>query len=81
MARNDGYPTQAGKAPTLPSGDRTEPSDVATVTTPEVACEGAPGEDAHPLVFMTFGTERELVCPYCSRSFRLAEGVAPGPLH
>lgn len=80
MARQDGNPSQAG-TPAIPSRDRTEPSDVATVTTPEVACEGVPGDESHPMVFLTFGSEREAVCPYCSRRFRLSDAELPGPLH
>lgn len=66
--------------PLTPSGDRTEPADVATVSTPRVTCSGGAPPDDHPLIYMTFGTEGELVCPYCSRRFRLADGAPPGPL-
>ncbi len=55
--------------------------DVATVTVPEVACEGVPGADAHPMVFMTFGEEDEIMCPYCSRRFRRSDAAPPGPVH
>ncbi len=64
--------------PTPPSDDRTEPLDVATVTTPRVACAGDAPPDDHPLIYMTFGEERQEVCPYCSRRFRLVDGMAPG---
>lgn len=71
---------QPSAEPTIPSGDRTEPFDVSTVTTPRVACAGDDPPGDHPLIYMTFGTEREIMCPYCSRRYRLAEGVPPGPL-
>lgn len=77
MARQEVHPTQAGH-PAPPAGDRTEPAAAAAVTTPVVACEGVPGEESHPIVFMTFGPEGEVMCPYCNRRFRLAAGAAPG---
>lgn len=74
-------PPTSPAQPVPPSGDRTEPLDISTVTTPRVACAGHPPPDDHPLIYLTFGDETEIVCPYCSRRFRLAEGVPPGPLH
>lgn len=43
---------------------------VTTLEAPEVACEGLPGADAHPLVFLTFENGPEIECPYCGRRFR-----------
>jgi uncharacterized Zn-finger protein len=78
MPSLDQPPSSAG-SPALPSGDRTEPFDVATVAVPEVACQGVPGEEGHPLIYMTFGEEPEIMCPYCSRRFRRADALSPGP--
>ncbi len=71
MPQHDGYPSQAG-LPAHPSGGADD------VT--EIACEGEPGADAHPMVYMTFGDEDEIRCPYCSRRFRRSD-AAPGPAH
>lgn len=46
------------------------------VNTTTVACEGNGPVTGHPKVFLTFSSaEKELVCPYCSRTFKLAEGA------
>ncbi len=57
------------------------PAEVQTVDTPVVACDGGNGALGHPRVFLTFGAERQLVCPYCSRTFVLAEGAKAGHGH
>lgn len=47
------------------------------VTTPTVACDGGKGALGHPRVFLTVDTQtRQVVCPYCSRHYALAEGVS-----
>ncbi|MBX9635008.1 MAG: zinc-finger domain-containing protein [Magnetospirillum sp.] len=45
------------------------------VDTHTVACDGGVAALGHPRVFLTFGHEREVVCPYCSRTYQLAEGA------
>lgn len=51
-------------------------------TTSTVACEGNDPPLGHPRVYLTFKDgSREIVCPYCSRRFQLADGVKPGPAH
>jgi uncharacterized Zn-finger protein len=56
--------------------------DVVTVTTATVACEGNGPVTGHPRVYLTFKQGGEdIVCPYCSRVFRLAEGVEPEHEH
>ncbi|MBC7953217.1 MAG: zinc-finger domain-containing protein [Rhodospirillaceae bacterium] len=45
------------------------------VDTATVACDGGTGPLGHPRVYLTFGHAREVVCPYCSRSYQLAEGA------
>jgi uncharacterized Zn-finger protein len=74
-------PITSSEQPTPPSDDRTESLGVATVAAPRVACAGDAPPDDHPLIYMAFGDEREVVCPYCSRRYRLADGVPSGPLH
>ena len=47
---------------------------IANSTT--VACEGNDPALGHPRVYLTFRDgATEIVCPYCSRLFRLAEGA------
>lgn len=45
------------------------------VETPVVACDGNGPALGHPRVFLSFGPEKEVVCPYCSRRYQLAEGA------
>ena len=48
------------------------------VTSANVACDGGGGPLGHPRVFLTMDGGR-VVCPYCSRTFVLAEGAGnPG---
>ena len=50
--------------------------EVVTVTSSTVACEGNGPATGHPKVYLTFKTgSKEIVCPYCSRTFVLAEGA------
>jgi uncharacterized Zn-finger protein len=56
--------------------------DVVTVTTATVSCEGNGPVTGHPKVYLTFKPgEEDIVCPYCSRAFRLAEGAHPAHEH
>ena len=36
-----------------------------------VRCDGGGGALGHPAVYLHFGDEQEVVCPYCSRRFAL----------
>lgn len=51
-------------------------SDIETieVETKRVGCDGG-GALGHPLVYLEMGGETEVVCPYCSRTYRLKEGA------
>lgn len=40
-----------------------------------VACDGGGGALGHPRVYLKFDDSDEIVCPYCSRTYRLGEGV------
>jgi uncharacterized Zn-finger protein len=51
------------------------------VSGPSVGCDGGGGALGHPLVYLHIEAEGEVVCPYCSRRFVLAEGARPGHGH
>ena len=55
--------------------------DTIVVATPAVACEGDGGALGHPRVYLRIGPAREIVCPYCSRRFVLAEGASADAGH
>jgi uncharacterized Zn-finger protein len=47
--------------------------DEAIPTTDQrVSCNGGGGPLGHPQVWLTLGTDGEVVCPYCSRRYVLA---------
>ena len=39
------------------------------VTEARVACDGVGGALGHPRVWLTLGTDGEIICPYCSRRY------------
>ncbi len=45
------------------------------VETASVRCDGGGGALGHPAVYLKFKGEAEIVCPYCSAKFILAEGA------
>lgn len=50
--------------------------DIVTVENTVVACEGEGPAAGHPRVYLTFKSgSTELVCPYCSRKFKLSDTV------
>ena len=50
-----------------------------TVTTAKIACDGNAAEGlGHPRVWLDLTAHGEIVCPYCSRTYVLAEGVKLG---
>jgi len=56
--------------------------EIVTVTSDSVACEGNSPVTGHPKVYLTFKPgSNEIVCPYCSRIFRLAAGAQPASAH
>jgi uncharacterized Zn-finger protein len=57
------------------------PAAPEVVDTPVVACDGGDGGLGHPRVYLTFDGASQVVCPYCSRTFVLAEGVKAGHGH
>jgi uncharacterized Zn-finger protein len=56
-------------------------ADAIVVETPTVACDGGGGALGHPRVYLRIGPSGEIVCPYCSRRFVLAEGAASDAGH
>lgn len=63
------------------------PTVMPLVQTPEiikasgdrVACNGGGGALGHPRVYLAFGPDHKVVCPYCSRVFvQEAAGGAEG---
>ena len=51
------------------------------VEDPVVSCDGGGGALGHPAVYLHIGDENEIVCPYCSRHFVLAEHAEEAPAH
>jgi len=50
-----------------------------TVSTAKVACGGDVAKGlGHPRVFLDLTAEGRIVCPYCSRTYVLAEGAKIG---
>jgi uncharacterized Zn-finger protein len=64
----------------LPMTDASETIETETTT---VSCDGGVSKSAlgrpidlgHPAVYLNMGDAREVTCPYCSRQFKLKEGV------
>ena len=55
-----------------------KPEEIIEVETASVACDGGDGAAGHPRVFLKLDADNgyEVVCPYCSKTYRLKEGVA-----
>ena len=51
------------------------------VETESVRCDGGGGPLGHPAVYLKFKGEAEMVCPYCSAKFILAEGAETAQGH
>jgi len=58
-----------------------DPEQTVIVEDPSPSCDGGGGALGHPRVFLRIGAEGEVVCPYCSRRFVLAEGAARAAAH
>jgi uncharacterized Zn-finger protein len=50
------------------------PVETFTVEHRTVACDGGGGALGHPRIFMRI-KDRQVTCPYCSRTYVLAEGA------
>ncbi|MDP7242501.1 MAG: zinc-finger domain-containing protein [Rhodospirillales bacterium] len=51
------------------------------VTTRTISCDGGDGPLGHPAVYLNFGEKTEIVCPYCSCTFVIAEDANPAAGH
>jgi uncharacterized Zn-finger protein len=59
-----------------------QPFETVTVHTSRAACDGSGGTAGHPRVFLHIDHETgQVVCPYCSRTFVLAEGAKAASGH
>ena len=52
------------------------PTEIIYTDSPRVACDGGRGPLGHPRVFLAIGEEGEVMCPYCSRLYRLRPAAA-----
>ena len=59
----------------------TDTDETFIVTTPTVGCDGGGGALGHPLVYLAIERDGEVICPYCSRRYVLAEGAQPAHGH
>ena len=50
-------------------------TDRIEVDTATVGCDGGGGDSGHPMVYLKIGEDGDIVCPYCSRHFVLADGA------
>ncbi len=58
-----------------------EPTEVITVDTATVGCDGGGGALGHPLVYLNMGGDGRIDCPYCSRRFVLKQGAKAAAGH
>lgn len=57
-------------------------ADTVIVTTTTVACDGTADTGGHPRVFLKLDEDtHEVVCPYCSRAFKLDPNAQPAAGH
>jgi uncharacterized Zn-finger protein len=58
-----------------------QPVETIEVSAPTVACDGGPGSEGHPKVYLNLGKHRQIECPYCGRRFVMKEGATAGAAH
>ena len=46
-------------------------SDIEFLKSKKVSCDGGGGVLGHPKVYLEMGDKDEIVCPYCSKLFRI----------
>lgn len=71
-------PDQTGYTPVEIPG--VTPEDHHSVTTRTVGCDGGGGALGHPLVYLRI-EDQQVTCPYCSRTYVLAEGAGDDGHH
>lgn len=69
---------QTGYTPVLTPG--VTPEETFTVESRTVGCDGGGGALGHPLVYLRI-EDTQVTCPYCSRTYVLAEGAGHGGDH
>lgn len=58
-----------------------EVEEIIIVNKTSVSCDGGGGALGHPKIYLTISKSGEIVCPYCSRTYRLADGVSQANKH
>jgi uncharacterized Zn-finger protein len=71
-------PQMTGYTPLATPG--VTPEDRITVQSRVVPCDGGGGALGHPRVWLRIA-DREVTCPYCSRTYVLAEGAGDDAGH
>jgi len=51
------------------------------VQSTQIACDGDVETSAHPRVFLQIKDSGQVVCPYCSKTYVLAEGASDSGGH
>ena len=46
-------------------------SNIEFVQSKKVSCDGGGGALGHPKVYLEMGDENEIICPYCSKLFKI----------
>ncbi len=49
-------------------------NEIVEVETKRIGCDGG-GVLGHPLIYLEMGPQLKIVCPYCSRTYRLKEST------
>jgi uncharacterized Zn-finger protein len=71
-------PRLTGYTPQLTPG--VTPEEIIEVSARSVPCDGGGGALGHPRIWLRIEA-REATCPYCSRTYRLAEGAGDDGHH
>ena len=58
-----------------------EAEETIIVEQSSVSCDGGGGALGHPKVYLAIGEGGEIVCPYCSRTYKLAESLSQAVGH
>ena len=63
-----------------PAATAFQPAETLQVDDPVVACDGGDGALGHPRVWLRI-VDRQVQCPYCSRTYALRDGAGHGGGH
>jgi len=58
-----------------------EVEEIIIVEQSSVSCDGGGGSLGHPKVYLQMDESGETVCPYCSRTYKLAQGATQSAGH